>query len=142
MFYWIRSGEDRPLLRPPFPPLFFLFVVAVFFRLEALPTCVIEWPLSACLLQSAVLCSRPRPPSPPLRSLPPYRLASLLFLPRLDSIYSSCCPESVLSDPQLLSSSLSCKDHFSQRWRCLICCCRRCCCCFSRFHLWNCQCAF
>lgn len=28
---------------------------------EALPTCVIVWPLSACLLQSAVLRSSPRP---------------------------------------------------------------------------------
>lgn len=44
----------------------------LFLLLEVLPTCVIVWPLSACLLQSAVL----QQPSPPpsishARSLPP-----------------------------------------------------------------------
>lgn len=51
--------------------------------LEALPTCVIVWPLSACLLQSAVLCGSPHPSCTLARCLPadPYRLASLLFRP-------------------------------------------------------------
>lgn len=67
--------------------LFFFFFSPVFFLSKALPTCVIVWPLSACLLQSAVLCCSPHPPpTPPLvfhRSLPPcrsYRLAFLLFI--------------------------------------------------------------
>lgn len=55
------SREDHP------HPAFGLFLL-----LEVLPTCVIVWPLSACLLQSAVL----QQPSPPpsishARSLPP-----------------------------------------------------------------------
>lgn len=50
------------------------------FLKEALPTCVIVWPLSACLLQSAAALT---PPSPSGLCLPAdsYRLASLLFLP-------------------------------------------------------------
>lgn len=55
------------ILSPP-PSTFF----GLFLLLEVLPTCVIVWPLSACLLQSAVL----QQPSPPpsishARSLPP-----------------------------------------------------------------------
>lgn len=71
------SREDRHLLRP-------LFFFVCFFLLEALPTCVIVWPLSACLLRSAVLCSSPHPAPPFARRLPadPFRLASLLFLPQ------------------------------------------------------------
>lgn len=57
-----------------FCPFFF-----VFFLLKALPTCVIVWPLSACLLQSAVLCCSPHPLPLPL---PPFPLlaASLRIL--------------------------------------------------------------
>lgn len=53
---------------------FFLFV---FVGLEALPTCVIVWPLSACLPQRAVLCSSPQPAPHPLRAPPPPRHCSL-----------------------------------------------------------------
>lgn len=54
-------------------PFFFFFP-----SLEALPTCVIVWPLSACLPQRARLCSSPRhhhhhhpTPQPTARSTPP-----------------------------------------------------------------------
>lgn len=126
MFYWVQQGGSPSLL-----PFFF-----VLFLLEALPTCVIVWPLSACLLQSAVLCSSPHSSLPLALCLPAdsYRLASLLFLPpgppgqeQLFQNWPTCnkftttaAPESVLSNLHFHSLYLSCKDHFSQRWRCLM----------------------
>lgn len=126
------SREDRHLLSR-----LSLFVF-LFFLSEALPTCVIVWPLSACLLQSAVLCSSPHSsllPSLPLTLCLPadsYRLASLLFLPSLglqakSSSFRTGLPviNLLLLLRQSLSSAtststlyLSCNDHFSQRWRC------------------------
>lgn len=96
---------------------------------EALPTCVIVWPLSACLQQRARLCSSPRhPPSPPpaYRSLdaslrtptdslpPPQPRAALSELAHLYSVYYYCCARVC---PQQPPPSLSCKDHFIRRRR-------------------------
>lgn len=61
------TGSSREDRHPPLPLFFVLFLL-----LEVLPTCVIVWPLSACLLQSAVLQQPSPPPSISLaRSLPP-----------------------------------------------------------------------
>lgn len=105
-------------------PFFFVFFPSP----EALPTCVIVWPLSACLPQRARLCSSPRPSSLPLAPRLPadtYRLASPLPPPaksssselaHLYSIYYYCCARVC---PQQPPPSLSCKDHFIQRRRLL-----------------------
>lgn len=88
-------------------------------RLPAcLPTCVIVWPLSACLPQRAVLCSSPHPLSTtPLQIPTDWPLLFLLF-PRLRAAHrnwphphqrplcikseTTAAPESVLSKPLAL----------------------------------------
>lgn len=104
-----------------------------FCLLEALPTCVIVWPLSACLLQSAVL-QQPSPPPfislvcalppcGPLQDWLPSSSSSPPGPPGQEQLFqnwptciesTTATPESVLSKPPLpLSLSLSCKDYFS-----------------------------
>lgn len=122
-------GGDRHLLRP--------FSLSSSFLLEALPTCVIVWPPSACLLQSADFCSSPHPPSPSLSLAASLRIptdwlpsssprpptppglqaksSSFRNWPTRIKFITTAAPESVLGNLQL--HSLSCKDHFSQRWR-------------------------
>lgn len=83
MFYWIQQGGS------PSSSSFFVS----FFLLEALPTCVIVWPLSACLLRSAVLCSSPHPRPPPPS------LAASLRIPT-DWLPSSSSPNLPLLSPR------------------------------------------
>ena len=98
---------------------------------------MIVWPLSACLLQSAVLCGSPHPSCTLARCLPagPYRLAPHPPPPPLGPpgqeqlfqnwptciTFTTTTPESVLSNLHFHSLCLSCKVHFSQRWRRLMC---------------------
>lgn len=96
------SREDRHVLLWSF---FFFFPSS-----EALPTCVIVWPLSACLPQRARLCSSPRPPSLPLaHSTPPCGHLQTRFSPhsqeQLFQNWPTCiqftttaAPESVLNN--------------------------------------------
>lgn len=124
------AGKARRVLvlRGPAGRIAISIVLFLVFLLEALPTCVIVWPLSACLLRSAMLCSRLfPPPSPSLARLlaaslrtDPYRLTSLLFLPEASrpraalselahmySIYYYCCARVCPQQPPLpLSLSL------------------------------------
>lgn len=122
------SGNARHvyvLLGPAGRIAIFLVLIFLFFFFLALPTCVIVWPLSACLLQSAVLCSSPHPTLPLARCLPadPYRLASLFLLlplprppgqeqlfqnwPTCIKFTTTAAPESVLSNLRLHTLSVS-----------------------------------
>lgn len=100
------SGNAQPvhvLLGPAgrtaifFRPSRFVFVFFFcFVLLEALPTCVIVWPLSACLLQGALLCSSPHPTPLLAQSLPadPYRLSPPTLLPT----HQASTPRAALSE--------------------------------------------
>lgn len=120
------AGRIAPTPTPAF---------GLFLLLEVLPTCVIVWPLSACLLQSAVL----QQPSPPpsishARSLPPCGPLQTSFPPLpspfppksssfrtgpppcIESTTTTATPESVSNlHFHSLLPSLSCKDHFIRR---------------------------
>ena len=125
------SGNAKPvyvLLGPAgriaiFFFILFFFFLFVFFLSEALPTCVKVWPLSACLLQRAVLCSSPHP-HPPARLLPPCGslqtgspFSPLPRPPGQEQLFqnwptcikftTTAAPESVLSNLRLRSLCLS-----------------------------------
>lgn len=135
----------------------------LFLLLEVLPTCVIVWPLSACLLQSAVL----QQPSPPpsishARSLPPCGPLQTSFPPLpspfppksssfrtgpppcIESTTTTATPESVSNlHFHSLLPSLSCKDHFiRRRSRLMFCFIVFSPFFFSSFFYWSCWCAF
>lgn len=140
------AGRIAIFLAPLRTSFFFPLVFFICFLFEALPTCVIVWPLSACLLQSTLQQPSPPPkthPPSPARSLPPCGSLQTGFPPlpphppyqalqAKSSSFRTGPPvlKLLLLLRQSLSSAtsspapslcLSCKDHFSQRWRHLIC---------------------
>lgn len=144
MFYWVQQGGS--------PSFFFLFLISI-----GGPANLCDSVATECL--PAAECSALQQPSPhpPARSLPPCGFLQTGF-PPLPSPGLQAKSSSFRTGPpvlnlllllrQSLSSAtsnstlslyLSCKDHFSQRWRRLTCFVFVF---FSFLGLWNCQCAF